>query len=132
MPFPLDEKYITLTEKKLGVKFPRTFRLKMMKDNGGEVETPPDAWQLYPFYDTRSKKRIKRTCNDIVRETSNAKEWPNFPDGAVAIGSNGGGDQLVLLPSRETAELREAIFWWDHETGGVRKVADRFDELKIV
>ncbi|MHC4637625.1 MAG: SMI1/KNR4 family protein [Planctomycetota bacterium] len=132
MPFPVDEKYINMTEKKLGVKFPQAFRQKMMKDNGGEVETPPDAWQLYPFFDTSDKKRLKRTCNDIVRETASAKEWTGFPDGAVAIGSNGGGDQLILLPGREAGLLQEAVFWWDHESGSVNKVAGSFGELKIV
>jgi hypothetical protein len=131
MPFPIDEKYITITEKKIGVKFPRGFCLKMMRDNGGVVKTPPDAWHLAPFYDTSNKKRIKRTCNDIVKETASAKKWPDFPDGAVAIGANGSGDQLILLPEDETGKLQEAVYWWDHETGEINKVAERFDELEI-
>ena len=101
-----------------------------MKDNGGEIETSPDVWQLYPFCDTSDKKRLKRTCSDIVRET--ARAWPGFPDGAVAIGSNGGGDQLILLPAQEDGILQEAVLWWDHETGSVSKVADSFDELKTM
>jgi len=80
MPFPINEKYIIATEEKLRVKFPESFRAKMMEKNGGEVETPPDAWRLYPFLDTSDKKRLKRTCNDIVRETTNAKGWIGFPE----------------------------------------------------
>jgi hypothetical protein len=132
MSFPVDEKYIIMAEERLGVKFPQAFRQKMMKNNGGECETLPDSWQLYPFFDTSDKKRLKRTCNDIVKETDRAKKWPSFPDGAVAIGSNGGGDQLILLPAEGLGILQETVFWWDHETGSVNKVAANFDELKTM
>ena len=71
----------------------------MLKDNGGEVVTPPDTWQLHPFLDTSDKKRLRRTCNDIARETESAKEWPRFPEEAIAIGANAGGDWLILLPA---------------------------------
>ena len=91
MPFPVNEKYILQTEEKLGTKFPAAFRRIMMVENGGEVETPPDAWQLYPFLDMTDMKRIKRTCADIIRETNDAKKWHGFPDGAVAVGGRSGG-----------------------------------------
>jgi len=129
MPFPVDEKYIQQTEQKLGVRFPVSFRERMMQDNGGEVETPQDTWQVYPFMDTSDKKRIKRTCNDITRETASARQWASFPQEAVAIGANGSGDQLVLLPSADPGILQDAVFWWDHETGAVNKVAEDFKEL---
>ena len=131
MPFPVDEKHILATEKKLGVKFPAAFRAKMMTDNGGEVATPPDAWQLYPFFDTSDKKRLRRTCNDIARETASAKKWTGFPADAIAIGANGGGDQLILLPAGDSTTLGDEVYWWDHETGSVQKVADDFGDLKV-
>ena len=115
MPFPVDEKYIQQTEQKLGVKFPASFRDKMMKENGGSVGTPLDAWGLYPFMDTSDKKRLKRTCNDILRETASGRDSSSFPQDAIAIGANGGGDQLVLIPSDDPAVLHNAVFWWDHE-----------------
>ena len=130
MPFPVDEKYILKAEEKLNVKFPASFREKMMKDNGGEVETPPDAWNLYPFFDTSDKNRIKRTSNDVVRETTVAREWGNFPKEAVAIGSNGSGDQLIFMRSTDDPlTLDNCVFWWDHETGNINKVADDFKEI---
>jgi hypothetical protein len=130
MPFPVDEKYIINAEDKLGVKFPQSFRQKMMNCNGGEVETPPDVWQLYPFFDTSDKKRLKRTCNDITRETANAQKWDGFPDTAVAIGSNGGGDLLIFMHGKSDNCLQNVVFWWDHETGTVSKTANDFSELK--
>jgi hypothetical protein len=129
MPFSLNEKYIETTEKKLGVKFPGSFRAKMQEANGGEVETPPYAWNLYPFFDTSDKKRIKRTSNDIVRETESARKWTGFPENAIAIGSNGCGDQLVFLRESDGVVLGASVYWWDHETGALNKVSDDFAEL---
>jgi len=130
MTFPVDEKYIEATEKTLGVQFPTSFRAKMLEENGGEVEAPPDAWNLYPFFDTSDKKRLKRTSNDIVRETQSARKWPGFPERAIAIGSNGCGDQLVfLLKENSESVLDTPVYWWVHETGKVSKVKEDFSEL---
>lgn len=130
MPFPVDEKYIKQTEEKLNIVFPVAFKTKMLKENGGEVETPPDSWNLYPFFDTSDKKRLKRTSNDIIRETESAKKWAGFPNDAIAIGTNGGGDQLIFLKQKKTPQILDAtVYWWDHETGTINKVADDFSEL---
>lgn len=130
MPFPVDIKYVNECERKLGAKFPPAFTVHMVKQNGGTVVTDVDSWDLYPFFDTSDKKRLKRTCNDIVRETASAREWPDFPEEAIAIGANGCGDQLVLLRQNDAPELLgHEVYWWDHETGDVFKVADDFSKL---
>ncbi len=132
MPFPVDEKYIIQTEQTLRARFPDSFREKMKKENGGEVETPPDVWNLYPFFDTSDKKKIKRTSNDITRETESAKEWVGFPEKAIAIGFNGCGDQLVFLRLEDVPQvLSETVYWWDHETRNLNKIAKVFSELLI-
>ena len=130
MPFPVDPKYIQGAEAKLATTFPSMFRGKMLRDNGGSVDAADDTWELYPFFDSSDKKRIARTCNDIVRETTKMRDWPGFPSGAVAIGSNGTADQLILMPRNgATNELGPAVFWWDHETGEVHQVAEDFTDL---
>lgn len=130
MPFPLDEKYITETENELGVIFPDKFKSKMMQENGGELMTEDDDWNLYPFFDKSDKKRISRTCNHIGLETKQAKNWGNFPSNGIAIASNGSGDHLVLLPTKENnGKLSDEIFTWYHETGKTEKVANMIDEL---
>ena len=130
MPFPVDEKHILNTEEKLKVKFPESYRKKMIIENGGTVETPPDAWNLYPFFDTSNIKRIKRTSNHISCETGVAREWDTFPQNAIAIGSNGCGDQLIFIkPSASSTQCDASVYWWDHETGNINKVANDFDEL---
>ena len=130
MPFPIDEKYILETEEKISLTFPESFRKKMMVSNGGEVETPPDAWELYPFWDKSNKKRLSRTCNDIIRETDSSRKWVGFPEKAIAIGANGGGDKLIFLQDEKNPNiLAPQVYWWDHETGSTHIVANDFNEL---
>jgi hypothetical protein len=130
MPFPLDRQWVTRTEQLLGVRFPLSFVARMMRENGGEISTDADHWFLFPFRDETDRKRLSRTTSDIIHETKSAHEWPGFPTGAVAIATNGGGDLLVLLPDdNEPAALRPEVYWWDHETGDIEKVADDFEEV---
>ncbi|AWK03943.1 SMI1/KNR4 family protein [Flavobacterium crocinum] len=130
MPFPLDVKYIIETEEQLEVQFPSLFKEKMMKENGGEAATEYDDWNLYPFFDQSDKKRISRTCQDIVLGTNQARKWNNFPSSAIAIASNGCGDQLVLIPlDNDKGKLSEVIYFWYHETGALEKVAESIQEL---
>ncbi len=129
MAFPVDIEYVKRTEAKLGRKLPLGYVVKMCNNNGGELRAGPDHWNLYSIFDESDKKRLKRTCNNIVRETKAAKEWADFPENAVAIASNGSGDQLILLPEPSSDRFSDAVYWWDHETGEVEKVGDDFVEL---
>lgn len=131
MPFPVDSKWITQTEEKLGVRFPASFVAAMSQLNGGSVHTGIDHFELFPFFDASDRKRIQRTCSSIDRETTSArKTCLSFPRDAVAIGENGGGDLLVLIPVPDHPNtLQHAVFWWDHETAEVELVADDFGDL---
>ena len=134
MPFPVDITFIEQAEEKLAMRFPMSFKARMAKNNGGSVTTNAgweEHWNLFPFFDTSDKTRLKRTCNDIIRETASAHDRPGFPSDAVAIGDNGGGDVLILLPdSDDPTRLGDAIFWWDHETDAIEQVGDDFLELR--
>ncbi len=130
MPFPVDESEIVAAETKLKVRFPASFRDRMMQENGGEVEVGEDVWQLYPFLDTSDKKRLSRTCNDITRETLSARSCSGFPAEAIAIASNGVGDYLVMLPKAgNESELSSVVYLWDHEADEIYEVANDFSEL---
>jgi hypothetical protein len=132
MPFPVDRRYVVETEAKLGVVFPSRFVERMLKVNGGEFQAGDDVWQLYPFRDSSDRKRLKRTCNDIVHETTFSRSCEGFPTEAVAIGGNGGGDQLVLLPDSERpGQLSERLFVWDHETGDISELPAGPEALAI-
>ncbi len=101
----------------------------MCRANGGDVPVGNDSFTLYPIFDTSDRKRLARTCNDIVRETATARQRPDFPPDALAVGDNGGGDLLVLLPDPDAPRFADPVYWWDHETGELIRVADAFEEL---
>src|SRR5262249_33769945 len=78
--------------------------------------------------DTSDRKRVKRSCNDILYETAFMRDWPGWPENALAIGDNGGGDRLVLLKVNQRYE--PTIYVWLHDTGELLEVADVFSDLK--
>ena len=129
MPFPVDSVFIDRAVEKLGIRLPLSYIACMQRSNGGEVEAADDVWQLYPIFDDSDKTRIRRTCNDIVRETKLAREWPDFPPNGVAIADNGSGDKLVFVPNDFADRLAEVVYWWDHETGELTAIADDFGAL---
>ncbi len=129
MPFPLDSQFVRLAQQKLGRTLPLGYVARMCRDNGGEVSAGTDVFNLFPIHDSTNRKRIARTCNDIIRETASAREWPGFPAEALAIGDNGGGDKLVFLPDPAAPRFADAVYWWDHETGELQLVAGAFEEL---
>ncbi|MCE9531342.1 MAG: SMI1/KNR4 family protein [Planctomycetes bacterium] len=130
MPFSLEHRFVQQAQEKFGRTLPLGYVARICQSNGGQVNVGSDVFNLFPKFDTTDRKRISRTCNDIVRETVSAREWPDFPSGAVAIGDNGTGDKLVFLPDKVDLRYADAVFWWDHETGELDLVADAFEELR--
>jgi hypothetical protein len=126
--FPESE--IVKTEAKTGFKFPPRMKSRLAKDNGGEIEVGDDCWQLIPFLDSSDRKRLARTCNDIVRETARMREWRGFPADAFVIAQNGSGDYLIIRPAADrSTELDETVYFWDHETGQHEPVAQSLEAV---
>jgi len=126
MPFPVEQQWIDDAESRLGVKLPASYRQRMTRLNGGDVEAMGDVWELYPIWDKSDKKRLSRTCNDVVRETATSRGADGFPQTAVAIASNGCGDQLILLPNEQDPKiLDETVFFWSHESRGIEPVLEK-------
>ena len=113
MAFPASDALVTAMEARLGRRLPEPHRQRLIRDNGGSVAAAEDTWTLHPVWDPTDRRTIARTANHIVRETSTIRDalGDGFPPGAVAVGSNDGGDYLVLRPGHEDVEI------WDHETG---------------
>ena len=130
MPFPIAPIEIAKTEAKTGFEFPLGLKSRFAKNNGGEIQLGEDCWQLIPFLDSTDRKRLARTCNDIVRETAKMREWRGFPADAFVIAQNGGGDYLIVRPAAEgSTELGETIYFWDHETREHEPVVESLDSL---
>ena len=131
MSFPVEEKFIEKAESDLGVRFPASFRTRMMAMNGGEVAVGTDSFHLHPFFDTSDKKRLKRTCNSIVHETRYARQHYSLPEDIVQIGTNGGGDTLVYRIGEDGA-LDTTVYWLDHETKELVFAAADFSDLEVL
>jgi SMI1 / KNR4 family (SUKH-1) len=124
MPFPTEMKFIRHTEDRLGVLLPLSYANAMCHENGGELVVAEEEWQLHPILDDSDRTRLKRTCNDVVRETIEARKWAGFPANGVCIAYNGGGDVLVFLPdAKDPNQLSEVIYCWHHETRELEVVA---------
>ncbi|MDP9877072.1 hypothetical protein J2W25_001066 [Variovorax boronicumulans] len=127
MPFDVAERYVQAAEEALGIRLPASYRLAMMRSNGGFIATESDDWDLYPIADDSDRRRLARTLNGVVPETERARTWHGFPSTAVALGSNGGGDKLVFIMDGRC--LRPEVFIWRHETSELLRVADDFGDL---
>ena len=130
MPFDLAESFIIAAESVLGARLPSAYRKAMLRSNGGELRLDEDSWFQHPIADTSDRKRLARSANHILMETQACQRWPRFPRDAVAIASNGAGDQLVFV--RQGAEFQAAVYLWSHETGSLAKVANDFAVLEAV
>ena len=106
MPFPLEIQFVKRAEGRLGRKLPSNYIAKMCRDNGGEVGRGTDSWWLHPILDDSDKKRLKRTCNDIVREIASSKEWTGFPPEAVAIGENDAAERAPQSSNESISRSR--------------------------
>lgn len=131
MPFPLDAEWVEKTQQRVGIKLPAIYVGCMLRSNGGEVSAVGDSWTLYPIRDESDRKRLGRTCNDIVHETESARGFPGFPAEGLAIAGNGTGDQLVFLRSHDRTLFGDAVFLWEHETGELSRLADSLEELLL-
>ncbi len=127
MPFPIDQKYIDESEAKLSVKLPTAYKEVMSHNNGGEFSTDDDDWELYKIRDNSDPKRISRSMNDIVSNTLSSRQWQGFPENAIAIASNGCGDQLVFLS--HAGVCNPAIYYWSHETKEIFELFENFEEI---
>lgn len=132
MAFDISDEQIAATESILGRKLPPIYRSIMSKNNGGTAFTDEDQWDIHPIKDASDRKRLSRSCNHVLIETKSAKEWRGFPSDALAVGGNGFGDVMILLPS-DTDETtfgdRLFVFW--HETGSVEPLADDLSAFEI-
>jgi hypothetical protein len=128
MPFDLDERFIIAAEEKLGASLPYSYKQTMRASNGGQVLAYGDVWHLHPILDTSDRKRLKRSCNDVLRETQFMRGFPGWPDNALAIAGNGGGDRLILLKGDRLYD--PTVYVWLHDTGELLAVADVFSDLE--
>lgn len=114
MSFPTEDARLEALEVALRRRLPAAYRASMIRANGGYVDALGETWWLHPVFDDGDRRRLKRTCMDVLHET---REAHGLPDGALAIANNGAGDYLVLLPTGST-DFGETVYRLEHEGGG--------------
>ena len=103
----------------------------MLTENGGELVIEQEIWSLKPFFDASDRIRIKRTSNDLVRETASAQSGGAFLRSASLSLPTAWVTTLSFFQIRaEQSVLQAVVFMWSHETGELDKVADDFSELR--
>jgi hypothetical protein len=109
MPRPIAPAKIAETEAALGVSFPAVFKLYMSRSNGGAIQLDDEDWFLFPLRDSTNRETIRRSAEDICRETQRAIEAGlGFPADGVAIAHNGAGDLLLLR--RQGSRLGDEVW----------------------
>lgn len=130
--FDIQEEQVAVAEEALRRRLPPIYRAIMMANNGGSAYDNQDQWDIHPIRDASDRKRLSRSCNDILLETQAALQWERFPVDALAIGGNGFGDVMILLPSEsDPAGYGDRIFAFWHETGDVKLLAEDFSAFEI-
>ncbi len=130
MPFPLDPQWLDAAEGELGSRLPASYRSRLSRDNGGEIELNDEPWILHPVLDKTDRQRLARSCHHILVETSSAREWDGFPENAIAIASNGSGDLLLLMRDEDSGASFDSMVWlWNHETRQLEALGDFADAV---
>jgi len=132
MAFDISDEQVALTEASLGRRLPPVYRAMMIANNGGTAFDDDDQWDVHPIKDGSDRKRLSRSCSHILVETKAAQQWQGFPSDALAIGGNGFGDVMLLLPSDSDASVyADQIYAFWHETGEVKPLTDDLSTFEI-
>lgn len=117
MGLPTTDSFIVATEQQLGFVLPQWLRQRLLQENGGTIQAAGEQWELFSVFDNTDRKHISRSTMNIVRETASAREWEGFPQAAIAIAQNGGGDYLILVPDDGNPRvLNSHAHLWQHGT----------------
>lgn len=117
MALPTTEACVIVEERLVGRRLPTSLRDRLVRENGGELLCDGEFWQLHPVWDPGDRRTVQRSANHIARETDAARQWHGFPEKGVAVGEDGSGNRLVLLPGSDE------IYRWDHETRACEPVS---------
>ena len=127
MPDTADKSLIENAEDELDVKFPDSYRTKMMEVNGGRVYLPNQCFELHPLYNIQDKQR---TCVNVVYATKKSHEQYSVPSNLVVLG-NDGNNNLLVYKIAGSGELDPAVYWFDHETRDVTFITGDFQDLAL-
>lgn len=111
MALPISQEMIARTEQVMGVIFPSVYKMHMSRQNGGYATLDGDQWRIHPIRDTTDRRSIRRSSEDVQRETKTAiEDGLGFPPDGIAIACNDAGDILFLKREGPRASERLWVF----------------------
>jgi hypothetical protein len=130
IPSPASEESIRETETALKIKFPPSYREKMLKENGGELKLKEGAFHLIPVRASGLEAGAKTAGHDVVSATKEQKKNYTFPNDGIAFAANDAGDHLVFVKEYyHSDKLKNGVFLWNKKIGFVKRVAEDFSKL---
>jgi hypothetical protein len=131
MPQPADEKDIQETESTINIKFPATYRERMLKENGGDITLKEGIFHLFPFSAATGDASAKAGLPGVVKATKELKKIYTFPNDGIAFAANDAGDALVFVKEYyHSDKLKNGVFFWHKKIGFVKRVAEDFSKLQ--
>lgn len=116
-------------EATLHIRLPESFRRYLLEVEPSDIEIAGLMWDVNPVPVSPTSESTQHRVSAIVLETMNAREWEGFPDGAVAVGSDGYGNYLVFLPGDLHHQLGNKLYVWWHEGPELELVSNDFAEV---
>jgi hypothetical protein len=122
---PAEEKQITDTESTLKIKFPPSYRERMLKENGGDVKAGDEVYHLIPVGDLAGAG-----AENVVSATKERKKNYTYPNDGTAFAVNDAGDTLVFVKEYYHSDrLKNGVFLWNKKIGFVKRLAEDFSKL---
>lgn len=120
----LDNQALDTAQAALGHRFPASYRARMLRKNGGQLDLDGEPWWLFPIADHTDRKSLARTADDVVRNTAVARsDGLGFPADGIAIAHNDAGDLLLFRAGDPQ------VWVFRLRGGGTTVAAADFDEL---
>jgi hypothetical protein len=129
-PSPASEESLQETEAALKIKFPPSYREKMLKENGGELKLKEGVFHLIPVRSGGREAGAGAAAYDIVNATKEQKKNYTFPSDGIAFAANDAGDHVVFVKEYyHSDKLKNGVFLWNKKIGFVKRVAEDFSKL---
>jgi hypothetical protein len=130
IPSPASEESIQETEAALKIKFPPSYREKMLRENGGDLQLKEGVFHLIPVRTSGHEAGAIAAAHDVVGATKEQKKNYTFPNDGIAFAANDAGDTLVFVKEYyHSDKLKNGVFLWNKKIGFVKRVAEDFSKL---
>ena len=106
-------------EEKFKTQLPIEYYNWIEKNLGKEIVLDNTTWRILSPHSE----------DGLAYTTERFRKWPGFPEKAVTIASDAGGNQLVFKFDPRTEKLGKTVFIWDHESGALYRGSENLESI---